>query len=155
MKRWVMVLGVLLLPRVALAGDPAGPLVLTPVPPGEDRIVLQEGGKPAPFSGQLFDDATALRWSNYLQQCQTRARIEGEYSRRVQEAALAFEQKRLQLSEEQNHRVIVDLQDRLRTAEQQLQSPPWYRTVPFGIVVGVLGTIGIVAGSAALVGAVK
>lgn len=124
-----------LLPQLAWADTPA-PVV--PVPTGDDNIVVVHKNDPAPFTGQLFDQPTALRWANYLQQYKFRLQADVEYQKKYDEIALQLAQKRLELERDQYQRVTADFQKRLTDAQKQLaEGPPWYSSFGFGVALGV------------------
>jgi hypothetical protein len=113
-----------------------------PIPPGKDRIEPLEQGKPAPFSGQLFDTDTALRWANYLRQCREKLILDVETERKVAEAQVSFWKKTqeedrtffLRQAHEQQQRILA------------LQQPsPWYMSPWAGLVTGVLVGGGLVS----------
>jgi hypothetical protein len=133
----------LAVPSLALADPPATPAPLTPVPPGPDVIDIVKAGQVAPHEGQLFDQATALRWANYLQQCQSRLRLDPLYQYKLDQADLTASQKREALQQAEYTRVTTDLQNKLTAAEVAVASPPFYRTMGFGVVLGVLGTLAV------------
>ena len=62
---------------------------LTPIPPGEDKIEPITQGQVSPFSGQVFDNKTALRWGNYLQQCKVRLELDPELVRKQLQAEIS------------------------------------------------------------------
>lgn len=120
-------------------------------PPGEDKIVPLKKGDPAPYAGQLFDPATAIRWGNWLQQYQLRLKTDVETQKKVDEAQITYLNKILELERKQYTTVTTDYKGRLQRAEAELQSPAWYRTPAFGVAVGILGTLGAVALGVAVV----
>jgi len=117
--------------------DPVAPLV--PIPPGEDRIEPVGQGQPAPYSGQLFDNPTAIRWGHYLEQCRVRLVADVELQRKTDQAQIDFLKTSLSVREEQFKVVTSDYQRQLAEA----QSPAFYRTTWFGVAVGVTGTLAV------------
>jgi hypothetical protein len=140
-----------MLPRMAWADPPAAPAPLTPVPPGPDVILTMPKGTPAPVDGHLFDQPTALRWANYLQQCNSRLKLDVVYQYKVDQADVTMLQTQLKLERDQYSTVTADLQKRLTQAQMEAASPPFYKTVTFGLVVGVVLTAVIAGGAAILV----
>lgn len=134
---------------------PAAAQPLTAVPPGEDQIVVVAKGQPAPFQGQLFDTPTALRWGNYLQQCRVRLVSDVELQKKLDDADLRYTQRVLELEREKYARVTAALEKRVQETEEELRHPPWYREPWFGVAVGVVATVGVLAGGAALVHAAQ
>lgn len=114
---------------------------LQPVPPGDDVIISVKKGDPVPLAGQLFDQATALRWANYLQQCKTRLVADVELQKKVDEAQITFLNQVIDLEREKYKQVVADYQLRLGKAEAEVLSPPFYKTVWFGVTIGVVGTL--------------
>ena len=154
MRTCAVVILLTLLPGIARA-EPPVPAPLTPIPPGPDVITPLTKGQQAPHDGQLFDQATSLRWANFLQQCNARLRLDVTYQYKMDQADLVLAQTQLAAERDQYLVVTEDLRKRLTTAQEEAASPPFYRTVWFGVVVGVVATVGVVAGTAALVNAAK
>lgn len=157
---WVTVVAVVLLPAVAVGQslppmpylqlDPPELLARQPalVPPGDDRIELVRQGEQVPFTGQLFDSHTALRWANRLVQlgelravdytaltdwCQVQ--VDHQVDLRNADRALA-------------HAVSTDLKARLLQLEQRnadLANPPFWENPWFAFAMGVVVT-GVVGG---------
>jgi len=146
-----------LLPQVAWADDPLVPVApLVAVPPGDDTVVVVRKGDVAPFTGQLFDQPTALRWANYLQQCHFRLQADVDYQKKYDAATITLVQKQLDLERTQYTNVTTELQKKLEAAQVQLAAgPPWYQTATFGAVMGVVLTLAAVVGSAVLLNATK
>jgi len=142
-------LGVVLMSRMAVAE----PLVQS-IPSGDDKIVVVREGDKAPFTGQLFDGATALRWANWLQQYQTLLPATIERDQKVCSAKVEYGGKALVIEKERAAVVEQDLRKRLLSSEKErvqaiyeLQNPSWYRTVWFGVAIGatsVLATVYVV-----------
>jgi hypothetical protein len=129
---------------------------VVPVPSGEDRIEVVKKGDPAPFTGQLFDQPTALRWANYLQQYKFRLQADVEFQKKYDGLELDYAKKQLELERAQYTQVTGDLQKKLDAAQKELaEGPPWYKTTGFGVAIGVLVTVAAAAGTAALINAAK
>lgn len=122
MKRALSLLLVLSLSSSAMAQE-YKPAPLVPIPPGDDLILSLKQGEPAPFSGQLFDSKTAVRWANFLEQAKLRLKIDVEAERKKAELGQqAFDQK-LELERKRYELVTTDYERRLA----QMQAPPsWY-----------------------------
>lgn len=175
MRRWAalwVVLAALALPGAAQGQDGAPvPEGDVDVPAGEDRIVVVREGAAAPFTGQLFDQATALRWGNRIVRYRMRIHLLEEELVAVRaeyEASLATRlrivdesyARQLELQQESFEREIAGLRDDLRDQAARYEaelarhrSPPFWESWGFafgmgvlvtGIVVGVIG--GLVAG---------
>lgn len=130
------------------------------VPPGDDVIRVVEQGRAAPFTGQLFDASTALRWGHRIERYRARIRLlesELELTRRIQDESM---QRQLRIVEESYTREISGLRADLRsqaeacrTQLQQAQHQDFWESWGFafgmgalamGVVVGVVG--GLFAG---------
>ena len=135
--RVTAVLLLLLWPATALAQS----VPLQPVPPGDDVIVAVKKGDTVPLAGQLFDQATAIRWGNYLEQCRTRLVADVELQKKVDEAQITYLNQVLELERSKYKQVVGDYQVRLGKAEAEVLSPPFYKTVWFGVTLGVLATL--------------
>jgi hypothetical protein len=142
-----VVLALLLVPRFALAD----PLPLTPVPKGEDRMSAIAQGQVAPYAGELFDTPTALRWANYLHQCKYRLEADVEFQKKLDDADRKGIETVLAAEREKYRLVTHDFETRLAKAED----PPFYKNVWFGLTLGVVGTIGLMVATAAVVNAAK
>jgi hypothetical protein len=150
MRKLLLVLFICLLPSIARAEPPeASPL--TPVPSGPDVITVVKKGEPAPHDGQLFDQATAIRWANFLQQAHMRLRMDSLFQYKIDQVELEAQKKILELERAQYKRVTEDLHVKLAEAQKDAASPAWYRTATFGFTAGVVGTILVVVGAAILI----
>lgn len=128
------IFALLLVSRLA-AADP----IVQTIPPGSDKIVVVREGDRAPFTGQLFDSPTALRWANWLQQYQTMLTATVEHDQKVCAAKVEYGSKLLTIEKERAAALEQDLRARLVTSEKaraqalyEAQNPSWYRTVWFG-----------------------
>lgn len=127
-------------------------------PPGEDRIVAVSEGESAPFSGQLFETETAIRWGFRLQRLrfELAAEIERldlvcgvrtellETELRLERERSEFRTSLLAQEIERQNAAAIQLMEELEAARE----PPWYRTWTFGLVVGIVGTSVLIALSA-------
>lgn len=156
----------LLLPSLARGQTPAPQLIppltleyipppLVPVPPGDDVIVPLKKGDPAPFTGQLMDPATALRWLNYLEQSKLRLREDVLLERRTCNANMAYYDRRVSLEYSARLDIEKDLRDRLLRSDQrnvdmqkQLLEPGIFKSPIFWFFTGVV-TSGIILGVSA------
>lgn len=139
---WKVFLLVFLMPAIVLAQTP-----IQTVPPGEDKITVLPKGEKAPYSGQLFDDPTALRWANWLQQYKIRLKADVEREQKMCVARMGYYKKLNKIEKERNQKIEADLRLRLKRAEEarmkaehEARNPPWYESRTFGIIVGVIGT---------------
>lgn len=116
------------------------------IPPGEDRITYVREGEKTPYTGQLYDPATALRWANWLLQYRLRLETDTTLQKKVCDADVALEKKRLDIEREKNATVTEDLRQqimardvRVMQLQKELDSPPFYKSVWFGTLLGALG----------------
>lgn len=144
MRRAALV--IILIPRLALAD----PLTVEAVPPGDDKIVVVHEGDKAPFTGQLFDQPTALRWANWMQQYRALLKVTVDHDTQVCDAKLLYDSTVMGAEKVKTDGIEADLRDRLTksdqaraTAQYQLDHPPWYTSVWFGVGVGVVGTLAV------------
>lgn len=154
MRKFLFVLFLLLLPSVARA-EPTEASPLIPVPSGPDVITSVKKGEAAPHDGQLFDQATAIRWANFLQQANVRLKLDPLFQYKVDQVEIDALKKTLELERERYRKVSEDLQDKLTDAQKEAANPPFYKTAGFGFGMGVALTVVVVVGSAVLVSAVK
>jgi hypothetical protein len=163
--RWAILLTLLLF-AAPVAAQEAPPVEPPPpgdvdVPPGEDVIVIATRGIVAPFSGQLFDPATATRWGNRIVRYRMQIRLLTDELRTCHEEHEASTDTQLRIVEESYQREVdglrTDLREQAARYEGELarhRSPPFYETWSFGFAMGVVVT-GVVAGLiAGLVGAI-
>lgn len=160
MRRTSLVLLLVLAPRLAWADPPApassSPAPVIPIPPGDDNIVMLKKGDPAPFTGQLFDQPTALRWGNYLLQYKFRLQADVELQKKIGAAELQLAEKKLELERDQYTKVTTSLQTKIDLLEKKIaDGPAWYATPTFGFVMGVVLSVSIVGVTAAFVHAAK
>lgn len=149
----VLLLLLCLLPSPASAQEGAPvPEGDVDVPPGEDRIVVAREGTPAPFTGQLFDQPTALRWGNRIVRYRMRIRLLEQELTVTRDAYEASITERLRLQSESYGREIeglrTDLRDQAARYESELaqhRNPPFYETWGFAFGMGVLLTAVVVA----------
>ena len=146
---WRIFVACLLLPATALAQ--ASPPI-QPIPTGDDKIVPVREGEKAPFTGQLFDQPTALRWGNWLLQYKYRLQWDVQKEKSVCLVEVEYRDKVLQIEKDRARAVETDLMERLEraeaarlAAEEEARNPSWYNTREFGVVLGVTGTVGIMA----------
>jgi hypothetical protein len=114
------------------------------VPPGADQIIPVKKGTVVPFDGQLFDNNTSLRWANWLVQYKNLVTTNKELDQKVCSADTTLADTKYALLQKQYDTVTQDLQTKLTAAQTELASPPWYRTVGFGVALGVVGSLALV-----------
>lgn len=142
------VLVVLLIARTAIA-DPPTPLPVVAVPPGNDVVVVVKKGDPAPFTGQLFSEDTALRWANFLEQYKYRLGADVAFQQKYDQATIDYLKKSLDDTTKANAVTITALQKTVATQHDAILNPPFYRSLWFGIVIGMVIT-GAAVGIAAI-----
>lgn len=135
MRRTLLTLALVTLARTASA-DPVETAPLTPIPPGPDVIVPLRRGDPAPVDGQLFDQATAVRWANFLQQAQLRLKLDVAYQHKVDAVTIRALQDELGVEKKKYEQVTADLNSKIQVAQQEAQNPPFYKTFWFGASLG-------------------
>jgi len=143
-----LVVAILMLSSAAY-GDPPAPLPIVAVPPGDDVIVVVRKGDPAPFTGQLFDEKSALRWANWLQQYKYRLGADVAFQKNYDQATIDFLKKTSDAANQQNAATIAALQKTVATQHDAILNPPFYRSLWFGIVIGMVLT-GAAVGIAAI-----
>lgn len=156
---WKAFIIVLLIPSLVHAQasvtpylPPVPELKLEPIPPGEDNIVPLPKGAAAPFSGQLFDSATALRWGNYLEQYKLRLGLCYQQQQDLARLHQTYFDEVMKIEKESKGTIVADLEGRLRKMEDKNaeleveagQGPAWYNSLEFGVVLGVVGTVALV-----------
>lgn len=141
-----------IIPPLSLEYTPA-PLVAVPV--GEDKIVALRLSEPAPFSGQLLDASTAVRWTHYMEQARLRLAADVIYERRVCNATMDYYEHRVLLEREASNAIEQDLRNRLVRLEQhaidlqkELVDPGLFRSPTFWFFMGVV-TSGVALGVSA------
>jgi len=117
------------------------------IPAGDDKIVPLPRGEKAPFTGQLYEPATALRWANWLGQYKLRLKEDLQLQQQMCQLDHDYQVSRLSLEKEAFERVETDLRTRVLNTEQmnlqlkeELLNAPWYNTRGFGVVIGVIAT---------------
>lgn len=133
----------------ALARAEGAPVV--DIPPGQDRIVPVDKGAPAPFSGQLFDTPTALRWANWLEQYRLRLKLDVETQEKIDGLEISLLNQKLDLERTQYVQVTDDLNKRVALLQDELRNPPFYKTTWFGVALGVTGSFLLVGATAWIV----
>lgn len=116
------------------------------IPPGEDVIEPITQGKPAPFTGQLFSQETALRWGNWLMQYKTRLVQDLRLERNICAARIQYKDELLRIEADRSATVIEDLRGRLLRVENlnaslndEMNDPSFWSSMEFGVILGVLG----------------
>jgi hypothetical protein len=124
----------------------------TPAAPGGRDVIVPLGkGATAPFSGQLFDAPTALRWGLWIRNYKELAAAEAQQAKGICEADLSYKDDLLKIEQDKTHTLVTDLQKRLLATDTErvklrfeLDHPPWYSSVWFGVGVGVVSTTALV-----------
>ena len=146
--KWLVLVVVLLVPSVAQAADDSPPPIVT-LPPGDDVIKPLAKGKPAPFTGHLFDTDTAMRWGFWLQQYKLRLKVDVDATQKACDIKLDHGKELRMLEANRNERIEGDLRTRLVRsekgrigAEYDARNPSFFRSMEFGLVLGVVVTAG-------------
>src|SRR5574343_718010 len=80
------------------------------IPPGSDRVVPIKEGDKAPFSGQLFDNPTALRWANWVDQYRLKLKSERLYFEQTKELEKKWFDARIS-AEQDKYKSIISEQE--------------------------------------------
>lgn len=157
-KVLVLTLGMLLVPLTARATEDG----IATIPPGDDVIKTLKKGALAPFSGQLFSTDTAMRWGFWLQQYKLRLRedVLAEISRC--EVELEYDAKVLAAEKVLRVTLVTDMTARLTRsetariqAEDDARNPGFFRTVEFGLILGVGGAVVVAVAVAYAAGSIR
>lgn len=131
-------------------------------PPGDDKISVVRKGEAAPYAGQLFDDATALRWATWLQQYKALTKVDSEAAERTCSIRVGHEQEVAAVEAERNAKIEEDLKQRLKDTdatrlklEDEIRNPPFFRQPGFWFGVGVAATLATAATTVLVVESVK
>ena len=142
MKAPALALALLLLPATATA-DPA----VVDIPPGEDTIITLRKDNPAPWTGQLYSNETSLRWANWLQQYRFQLKQSELYGQEKLRSSEVLCLRKLEVTAAGHAEAIKLYRDRvvaqqasIATLQAEVSDPPFYRTVWFGFVAGVVVT---------------
>jgi hypothetical protein len=137
---WLLLV-LLLLP--SSAGGESPPSVrnkpVEAIPPGGDRIELLLEGKPAPFTGQLFDNATSMRWANWLVQYKYRLTIDVQEQKDLCAVQTEALQRQLVIESDKYAKVTTAYDQKLAEVITAAE-PSWYETPWIGFVSGVILT---------------
>jgi len=134
-------LALLLAPQLAMAQTPVSPQSkpVEAIPPGEDRIELVLEGKPAPYTGQLFDNETAMRWANWLVQYKYRLQLDVQEQQSI--CAVRTESLRKEILVEQDkYAKVAEAYDQKLAEVAEAAETSWYETPWIGFVSGVVLT---------------
>lgn len=119
--------------------------------PEEDVITAVKKGQPAPYDGQLFDTATAIRWGQWLQNCQERSQLALDREKSLCRIELDYQAEIASIQMNRIEELNKDLMARLKRSEQakakaeyERDNLPWYESAWFGLAVGVVGSLGLV-----------
>jgi len=155
-KAPALVIALLLLPATAMA-DP-----VVDIPPGEDTIVTLRKDVPAPWTGQLYSNETSLRWANWLQQYRFQLKQSELYGQEKLKASEALCLRKSEVTAAGHAEAIKLYRDRvvaqqasIATLQAEVADPPFYRTVWFGFVTGVVVTGLAVGVGGAIVAAIR
>lgn len=160
MSTWAKILvAALFLPSLVFAQELPSPQVVT-YPPGDDKIVVVHKGDPAPFTGQLYDDSTAVRWAVWLQQYKGRYAIDMKAAEEVCSVKLSTAERLAAIAAERDATVHADAVKRLNSleearlkAEEELRHPAFFSRPAVWFAVGVISTVAVTVSTAYLVNA--
>lgn len=127
------------------------PQVVT-YPPGDDKIAVVKKGDPAPYTGQLFEDNTALRWATWLQQYRTRYGLDMKAEQDSCKVRLEHDAELVAIEQERTAAIEADLRKRLKDVdaqrlklEEELRNPSFFKQPGLWYGVGVASTLAAVA----------
>ena len=145
--RWSALVAALLVPSLALGQTAPSPQVVT-FPAGDDKIVVIKKGEAAPFTGQLYDDDTALRWAVWLQQYKGRYAIDLKAEQETCKVELDHAGELAKIAADRDAAVQKDLVQRLKSsetarlkAEDELRNPSFFDRPGVWFGIGVIATI--------------
>lgn len=149
---WKALLVAFLCSSTALAEQPLpAPQVVT-YPPGEDKISVIRKGDPAPYTGQLFEDNTALRWAVWLQQYKARYGLDMRAEQDSCQIKLQHADDLASIEADRASKLEKDLRARLKETdaqrlrlEEELRNPGFFRQPGLWVGVGVVTTLATVA----------
>lgn len=149
---WKFHLAAFLCSSAALAEQPLpAPQVVT-YPPGEDKIAVIRKGDPAPYTGQLFEDNTALRWAVWLQQYKARYGLDMKAEQDSCQIKLQHTADLASIEADRTSKIEKDLRARLKETdaqrlklEEELRNPGFFRQPGLWVGVGVVTTLATVA----------
>lgn len=137
------------------------PQVVT-YPPGDDKIVVVRKGDAAPFTGQLYEDNTALRWALWLQQYKARYGLDMQAEQASCKVRLEHADNLAAIEAERTAKLEEDLRQRLKDtdalrikAEEELRNPGFFKQPGFWYGMGVGTTLVAVVATAVAVHASK
>jgi hypothetical protein len=123
------------------------PQVVT-YPPGADKIVVVKKGDPVPYTGQLFEDNTALRWAMWLQQYKSRYGLDMKAAQDTCKVKLDHADTMAAIERGRADKVEVELKTRLESTEvqrlkleEELRNPGFFKQPGFWYGVGVVSTL--------------
>lgn len=145
--QWSALVAALLLPALVSAQEAPALQVVT-YPPGDDKIVVVHKGDPAPYTGQLYDDNTAVRWAIWLQQYKGRYAIDLKAATDTCTVKLDTAAQLSKIASERDATVEADALGRLKDsetarlkAEEELRDPPFFSKPGVWFGVGVATTL--------------
>jgi hypothetical protein len=160
---WRICVLTILFPAVALAEPPQlpAPQVVT-YPPGDDKITVVRKGDQAPYTGQLFEDNTALRWAVWLQQYKTRYGLDMKAEQDSCQVRLQHSSELAAIESDRTAKIESDLRTRLKDADSQrvkledeIRNPGFFKQPGLWVGVGVFTTLAAVAVTAYAVHSTK
>lgn len=117
------------------------------IPPGDDVIVPVKKGDISPITGQVFSNESSLRWANWLQQYRFQLKQSELYGQEKLKASESLCLRKSEVTAAGHAEAIKLYRDRvvaqqasIATLQAEVTDPPFYRTVWFGFVTGVVVT---------------
>lgn len=128
---------------LAASAEPPAPQVVT-YPPGDDNIAVVRKGEAAPYTGQLFDDNTALRWAVWLQQYKARYAIDMQAEQATCKVKLDHADELAAIEHARATSLEADLRQRLKETdglrlklEEEARNPGFFKSPGFWFGLGV------------------
>lgn len=145
--RFNVFVAALLVPSLVSAQTVPSPQIVT-YPPGDDKIVVVHKGDPSPFTGQLYDDATAVRWASWLEQYKGRYALDLKLEEDTCKVSQDHASEIAKITADRDAAVDADLTKRLKDsetarlkAEDELRNPSFFDRPGVWFGVGVLTTV--------------
>lgn len=142
------VLTVALLITTHVAAQEAPVMQVVTYPPGDDKITVLRKGDAAPYTGQLYDDNTSVRWAIWLQQYKGRYALDLKAVEDSCQVKLDADSAIAKALSDRNAAVEADAVKRLKDsetarlqAEEALRNPSFFDRPGVWFGVGVATTI--------------
>lgn len=118
-----------------------------------DEVVPIEHGERAPFSGQLFPTELAIRMGMRIERLELQLEADVQRAQDLCAAETAYRDRLLELERERYQNDTTELRTAAEGLADELaeaRQVPWWRSWGFAFGMGVLASVLLVAGTAAL-----